>query len=203
MTTRRLSAQDIINASNFTAQEQARAISALAELGIDGRAIANGQVQVMGTIDLRHKNLFKLPYLAPVKLNGDFFCDHNKLGSLKGAPFYIAGRMSCEHNRLISLEGGPTCVVRDLYCRENPLDNLDHLPVISNGSIVSPFGSFQNTAAVPVNLTPLTKATREEEQRLAALRRQAEKDRDTAQNRANKLSEMRQKAQGQKVRFRP
>ncbi len=203
MTTRRLQADDIAKISTFTAREQAQAIAALAELGIQGHAIAQGQVQVMGTIDLRHKNLLKLPYLAPVKLNGDFFCDHNKLGSLRGAPFYIAGRLSFEHNNIISLEGGPTCVVRDLYCRQNPLDNLDHLPLASGGSIVSPFGTFANTDAVPTNLTPLTQAAREEEQRLAQLRVQADRTRAEAAQRNDSLAAMREKARTQKVRFKP
>lgn len=60
-----------------------------------------------GDINLRDMNLTELPCIFPEKWSRGFYCDRNKLTSLKGCPEVIGGSFNCSRNSLRSLEGGP------------------------------------------------------------------------------------------------
>jgi hypothetical protein len=65
---------------------------------------------------------------APQSVGGDLNCDHNKLTSLKGAPQSVGGDFDCLFNKLNSLEGGPKFVGGDFKCIGNNLISLNGAP---------------------------------------------------------------------------
>ena len=44
---------------------------------------------------------------------GDFYCDHNQLTTLAGAPKEVGGDFSCSHNQLTTLVGAPKTYVKN------------------------------------------------------------------------------------------
>ena len=87
---------------------------------IKRRSILNsdGLYDVEGNVDLTNMNLTELP-MKFGKVNQSFFCDHNQLTTLDGAPTYVGGYFNCEHNQLTSLEGAPKEVQRNFECHHN------------------------------------------------------------------------------------
>jgi hypothetical protein len=64
-----------------------------------------------GDLDLVNNNLTEFPrFLSKTKVKGNFWCDGNKLTSLKGSPRKVGGSFSCTNNPLKSFEGGPMSV---------------------------------------------------------------------------------------------
>ena len=61
---------------------------------------------IKGHIQLFDKNGEKLDGKG-TKWEGDFYCSHNQLTSLEGAPESVGGDFSCYSNQLTSLEGAP------------------------------------------------------------------------------------------------
>ena len=64
---------------------------------------------VDGDLDLSHMGLTQLPDLSTITVKGNFFCSHNELTSLKGAPKHVLGRVYCNYNHLKSLLDMPEC----------------------------------------------------------------------------------------------
>ena len=58
----------------------------------------------------------------------DYWCRHNKLTTLIGAPPSIDGGFCCSHNELITLIGAPTFVKNNFDCRDNILTSLEGGP---------------------------------------------------------------------------
>jgi hypothetical protein len=85
------------------------------------------RVDVLGTVDLDHKGLTRLPF-AFGKVGGDFECSDNQLNSLEGAPTEVGGDFWCSDNRLTSLEGAPTEVGGDFWYAFNRLTSLEGTP---------------------------------------------------------------------------
>jgi hypothetical protein len=75
-------------------------------------------VDVNGNIDLNSKNIKSIDVNFN-KINGSFYCHHNKLTNLKGCPKEVSGDFFCSHNKLISLEGCPDKVVGLFWCGKN------------------------------------------------------------------------------------
>ena len=72
-----------------------------------------------GSLDLSNLGLVVLPTILEV--GGTFFCDHNQLTTLEGAPEKVGGHFSCSYNQLTTLKGAPETVGSDFYCSNNPL----------------------------------------------------------------------------------
>jgi hypothetical protein len=65
----------------------------------------------------------------PMICKGDFFCQYNKLKSLKGCPTEVGGNFDCSHNQLTSLEGSPEIIGKDFWCNSNDkLTSLEGCP---------------------------------------------------------------------------
>ena len=88
---------------------------------------------------------------APQKVGGNFYCEYNKLTSLEGAPRIIGGNFICYHNKLTSLEGAPQEIGGDFHCICNNLTNL----VGSPQRVLGTFSCSNN------NLTSLVGAPQE------------------------------------------
>ena len=72
-----------------------------------------------GDLDLSNLGLVVLPTILEV--GGTFFCDHNQLTTLEGAPKEVGGHFWCNNNRLTTLEGAPKEVGGGFWCEHNPL----------------------------------------------------------------------------------
>jgi hypothetical protein len=84
------------------------------------------KVDVLGTVNLDHKGLTRLPF-AFGKVGGNFWCSGNRLVSLEGAPREVGGDFGCSDNRLTSLEGAPTEVGGDFGCSADGLEDVSAL----------------------------------------------------------------------------
>ena len=65
---------------------------------------------------------------APQKVGGNFSCRYNKLTNLKGSPQEVGGDFSCSYNKLWSLEGAPQEIGGDFSCFSNNLTSLVGAP---------------------------------------------------------------------------
>jgi hypothetical protein len=82
-----------------------------------------------GDISLSGLNLTVLPdILKNISVGGNFWCGHNELTSLQGAPKSVIGFFLCSYNNLTSLEGGPVEVGIDFLCSYNNLTSLKGAP---------------------------------------------------------------------------
>ena len=57
-------------------------------------------------------------------VTGNFYCCHNTIKSLKGAPQEVGGNFNCSHNKLTSLEGAPQRVGGDFDCLRNKITSI-------------------------------------------------------------------------------
>lgn len=88
--------------------------------------IRNG---IKGNLDLSNRNLTVLPdILKNVTVDGNFWCGHNKLTSLKNAPSIVVGSFWCGNNKLTTLAGSPSSVGRNFDCSYNDLTSLEFAP---------------------------------------------------------------------------
>lgn len=90
------------------------------------QSLANCPKFIRGKIFICGNNLISLEG-AP-NTAADFYCDFNKLTTLKGAPQTVNGNFSCEHNELSSLISAPTEVRGIFTCRNNQLTSLEGAP---------------------------------------------------------------------------
>lgn len=88
----------------------------------------NGRIIVPASISLRQRNLYALPNLSGVHVDGDFDCSGNFLTRLDGAPASVGGSFNCDDNALTSLRGGPVIVGGAYSCLSNPLQSLSGYP---------------------------------------------------------------------------
>ena len=88
--------------------------------------IRNG---IKGNLDLSNMKLTVLPeILKNATVDGNFWCGHNKLTSLKNAPSIVVGSFFCGHNKLTTLAGSPSSVGRNFDCSYNDLTSLEFAP---------------------------------------------------------------------------
>src|SRR5574344_996059 len=85
------------------------------------------KVNVTGDVNLQRLYLRKLP-ITFGKVDGDFYCYHNRLTSLKSCPSEVNGDFDCSNNKLISLKGCPRKVGRDFDCLDSKLTSLIGCP---------------------------------------------------------------------------
>jgi len=75
-----------------------------------------------GNLVLRLMNLTELPaILKDITVGGNFYCGHNKLTSLDGAPETVGGSFYCSFNNLKSLTGAPKFVGGVFSCGFNEI----------------------------------------------------------------------------------
>ena len=84
-------------------------------------------IDVDGTINLRCKNLEKLP-LKFNKVNGGFDCARNKLTSFEGSPVEVNSSFSCSVNNITSFEYFPRIVRGNFYCNHNNIKSFEYFP---------------------------------------------------------------------------
>ena len=87
---------------------------------------ASGQVHVSGNVELTSE-LSQLP-VSFGRVDGDFWCQGNKLTSLQGAPVHVGGAFWCHDNKLTSLQGAPRHVHENFWCHRNKLISLQGAP---------------------------------------------------------------------------
>tara|TARA_R110000868_G_scaffold54509_4_gene170229 strand:+ start:516 stop:908 length:393 start_codon:yes stop_codon:yes gene_type:complete len=74
-------------------------------------------------------HLTELLDLSDVEItHGGFYCEHNNLVSLKGAPQAVQYGFNCSYNKLQDLVGAPKKIYGDFNCCNNPLISLKGLP---------------------------------------------------------------------------
>ena len=61
-------------------------------------------------------------------VTGSFYCCHNTIKSLKGAPQEVGGNFDCSHNKLTSLEGAPQKVGGNFSCLRNKITSIKWAP---------------------------------------------------------------------------
>jgi hypothetical protein len=88
---------------------------------------ATHAVNVSGSVDLDGKGLTRFPFQFG-KVGKDFWCSHNRLTSLKGAPKEVGGSFGCAGNRLTSLDGCPEKVGGHFWCNHNRLTIMNGVP---------------------------------------------------------------------------
>ena len=88
---------------------------------------------IRGEVDLTELYLTELLDLSAVEVTGSFYCQHNNLTSLEGAPHTVGGHFDCQGNNLTSLEGAPHTVGGYFSCEENPLKSLKGIPKYIGG----------------------------------------------------------------------
>ena len=101
-------------------------VSICDQYGIENYTInPDGSIDVNGGMNLNFngRKLDRLP-LKFGRVNGNFYCSHNKLTTLEGCPSYVGRYFSCSHNQLTSLEGGPKEVGSGFSCNNNKLTTL-------------------------------------------------------------------------------
>ena len=90
---------------------------------------SKGEIDVDGSVVLTNNNFGEFPkYIQFNIVKGDFYCNFNKLTSLKGCPKKIEGKFDCSNNNLTTLEGSPESVGLDFYCHNNKLKTLEGAP---------------------------------------------------------------------------
>jgi hypothetical protein len=90
---------------------------------------SDGLVDVNGNVNLYNQGLTEIP-LQFGRVTGDFYCDRNKLTTLKGTPHRVGGRFDCDDNRLTSLEFCPRSVGGGFYCLWNNIREFTGLKYI-------------------------------------------------------------------------
>ena len=81
-----------------------------------------------GDLDLSYMDLTELPDMSTVTILGNFYCNHNQLTSLTGAPKRVGGIFECSRNQLTSLDGAPEKVDGFFDCSYNQLTSLAGAP---------------------------------------------------------------------------
>ena len=77
-----------------------------------------GLVDVKGDFDCSDLGIKDFNGVQFGVVTGNFWCYHNKLTSLVGAPQEVGGYFDCSYNKLISLEGAPQKVKGEFRCNE-------------------------------------------------------------------------------------
>jgi len=81
-----------------------------------------GHINVTGSFNCAHENLYDLKGIEFGTVTGDFTCSYNHLTDLKGSPRKVMGNFICCDNNLTSLEGAPQVIGGDFFCSRNLLN---------------------------------------------------------------------------------
>lgn len=77
-------------------------------------------IDVNADVELGSLKLKKLPLRFRI-VNGNFFCNYNRLTTLKGAPEYVEGVFFCHNNKLTNLQHFPRIIGTNHMFHNNPL----------------------------------------------------------------------------------
>lgn len=80
-------------------------------------------VDANGDIDISNQDLEVIPVKFG-KVTGSFWCSHNKLINLEGAPEFVSGNFFCDGNKLTNLTGISKSIRYIIICVDNPLTSL-------------------------------------------------------------------------------
>lgn len=87
----------------------------------------DGTIDVNGDVDLEKRNLIKIPFKFS-RVEGDFYCNDNRLISLEGAPRHLGGSICLSNNRLTSLKHFPENIFGHLILlQDNPVTEIFYL----------------------------------------------------------------------------
>ena len=92
-------------------------------------------VDVNGYVDISKKNLTEIPVQFGI-VKGTFYCNHNFLTNLIGAPSNIKNSLYCNNNILSNLIGAPSIINGSVYCYNNQLTTLTGVPSTIEGEFV-------------------------------------------------------------------
>lgn len=96
---------------------------------LDMMGVSNYTINPDLTIDAKnviitYKGITEFPeFIQFKKIEGNFFCYHNDLISLRGCPEFVGGKFDCSYNYLKSLEGGPIQSYQ-YTCNDNRIETL-------------------------------------------------------------------------------
>ena len=102
----------------------------------DKITVENGVISCTGDVRLRysHKEKAKLP-LSFDRVDGDFHVNNAQLRSLDGSPKLVKRHFYCHHNLLTDLQGAPEIIEGDMNCSTNyELTSLVGSPKLIHGS---------------------------------------------------------------------
>ncbi len=105
-------------------------------------------VDVVGNVDLSHKNLDFLPVKFN-KVSGYFYIEENNLTSLEGSPHTVDGIFDCCHNKLKTLLHAPSQVGQTFTCGNNELVSLVGSPNVFDGVYYCANNKLKNLEGVP------------------------------------------------------
>jgi len=126
-------------------------LSEYEKYGLDESKITHnpdGSIDYDGDVDLRGKNLEKLPFNFR-NVSGYFDCSNNNLTSLEGVPKKVGGSFNCSRNNLKTLEGSPKEVGRHFYCLFNKLTTLKGAPNKVGGDFVCSENNLTSLEGAP------------------------------------------------------
>ena len=83
-----------------------------------------------GDLDFSKMGLDELPDLSTIRVEGNFYCNGNRLTSLNGAPQFVGGDFCCRGNRLTNFMGAPEKINGELDCSDNWLESLEGMPEV-------------------------------------------------------------------------
>ena len=108
---------------------------------------------IKGNLDLSNMKLTVLPeILKNATVDGNFWCGHNKLTSLKNAPSIVVGNFFCNNNKLTTLAGSPSSVGRNFDCSYNDLTSLEFAPTNVGGNFWCGVNDLTSLEFAPTNV---------------------------------------------------
>ena len=122
-----------------------------------------GLVDVDGNFFCEEQKLKDFKGVRFGSISEDFYCSDNRLTSLEGAPQSVGRNFDCSENRLTSLKGAPQSVGDGFYCSDNRLTSLEGVPQsvggyfsCSNNRLTSLEGAPERVGALECSGNKLT-----------------------------------------------
>ncbi len=103
-------------------------------------------------LDLSDMDFTELPDMSTVTILGNFYCNHNQLTGLTGAPKHVGGVFNCGNNQLTSLMGAPENVGGNFYCSDNQLTSLKGAPKQVDGGFYCYGNRLTSLTGAPENV---------------------------------------------------
>lgn len=103
----------------------------LGEMGIEDGYTINDDLTIDSHKDVNLDDMGLTEFPEFIQWNvaeKNFYCDNNRLKSLRGAPNFVGEDFDCQNNTLESLEGGPDTIHGDFNCNHNSLVSLKSSP---------------------------------------------------------------------------
>ena len=112
-----------------------------------------GLVDIEGDFICCHEGLKDFKEVRFGVVTRYFYCGHNYLTSLEGAPKKVVGGFDCSNSQLISLEGAPQEVGGDFDCSYNKLTSLEGTPQEVGGDFDCSFNDLTSLEGAPQVVT--------------------------------------------------